>query len=110
MISIEKGSGNIFKDLGYENAEEALTKASIAYKINSIIKQRGYTQNEAAKILNIDQPKISYLNNGKLRGFSLERLFSFLNALDYEVKVIIKEKKPTKFQHDVEIIDTYPCL
>lgn len=93
MTKIRRGTGNVFTDLGYKDPEEALTKAKIAFKINEIIKDKGYTQKEAAKILGIDQPKVSSIKNGRLRGFSLERLFTFLNELDHEVEIIIKPKK-----------------
>lgn len=96
MTKITKGSGNVFKDLGYKDPEDALTKTKIALKINEIIKDKGYTQKEAAKILGIDQPKVSSIKNGKLRGFSLEKLFTFLNTLDHEIEIIIKPKDSGK--------------
>jgi len=40
------------------------------------------TQVRAAKLLGIDQPKVSKLRRGQLREFSTERLFRFLTALD----------------------------
>ena len=91
-VKIKKSSGNIFKDLGFENPEEALSKAKIAIKINEIIAQKGYKQKKAAEILKIDQPKISALKNGRLRGFSFERLLLFLDALNYDVEIRIKDR------------------
>lgn len=109
MTKIEIGSGNVFKDLGYKDHEEALTKAKVAVKINQIIKKRGYTQKQAAEILSVDQPKISYIKNGRLRGFSLEKLFAFLNALDHEVEIIIREKpaKSRASHAGMEVVSTY---
>ncbi|MGE0825804.1 MAG: XRE family transcriptional regulator [Candidatus Binatia bacterium] len=40
----------------------------------------------------MDQPKISALRRGELPGFSTDRLFRFLNALDCNVGVAIKKK------------------
>ena len=74
-------SGNIFEDLGAAHPEERLAKAELAYQINSLIEERELTQKQAAQLLGIDQPKISSLRTGKLSGFSLERLFRFLNIL-----------------------------
>jgi len=68
-------SGNIFADLNVQNPEERLAKAELARQINKLIKQRGFTQVAASELLQIDQPKVSALNNGQLSGFSLERLF-----------------------------------
>jgi predicted XRE-type DNA-binding protein len=89
---IQKSTGNIFKDLGYENPEETLSKVKMAIKINEIIAQKGYKQKKAAEILKIDQPKISALKNGRLRGFSFERLLFFLDALNYDVEIRIKDR------------------
>lgn len=74
-------SGNIFRDLGFADAEEKMAKAKLASIINKIIQDRGLTQKKAGKMLGIKQPKVSALKNGRLKGFSMERLFSFLEAL-----------------------------
>ena len=71
-------SGNVFADLGVPNPEEALAKAELAHKIIVLIRERGLTQVQAAKLLGIDQPKVSALIRGRLTGFSLERLMRFL--------------------------------
>jgi predicted XRE-type DNA-binding protein len=86
------GSDNVFADLGLENAEEMLIKAKLARQIYVCITDRKLSQTEAAKILGIDQPKVSNLINGKLAAFSIERLFRFLNALDRDVEITIKAK------------------
>jgi len=92
-IQFEKSSGNVFKDLELDNPEERLAKAKIASMIYDIIAERQLTQKEAGVILKVSQPKVSALRNGKLDGFSMERLFSFLRALDQDVDIIIHPKK-----------------
>ncbi len=92
-IQFEKGSGNVFKDLGLNNPEERFAKARIASMIYDLIEERKLTQKDAGTILNVSQPKISALRNGKLDGFSMERLFSFLHALDQDIEIIIHPKK-----------------
>jgi predicted XRE-type DNA-binding protein len=97
-IKMTKSSGNIFADLGVKNAEERLAKAKLALTINQIIAKRKLTQVAAGKILKINQPKISALANGRLAGFSIERLIDFLNKLDQDVEIVIHEKpKNRKF-------------
>ena len=71
---VERGSGNVFADLDYPNPEEALAKFRLTRVIADILKQRGLTQTQAARLLGIDQPKISRLIRGQFREFSLERL------------------------------------
>lgn len=60
--------------------------------IYDIIEERRLTQVEAARILGIDQPKVSYLKNGRLGGFSYERLFFFLRKLDCDIEIVIRER------------------
>jgi len=87
------GSGNIFADLGRADAEDAMTKMELAYRIASLIRTAGWTQTQAAKRLGVDQPKISALLRGRLGGFSIERLFHFLNELGQDVEIRIRSKK-----------------
>ncbi len=88
----ECSSGNVFADLNVQNPEEALAKAELARQIHSVIKKKRLTQSCAAKILGIDQPKVSALLSGKLSGFSLERLFRFLNKLGKDVAISVTSK------------------
>lgn len=88
-IEYTESSGNVFADLGIPEPEEALAKAEIAMKIQSIIKKKKLTQAKAAKILKISQPKISLLLRGYLADLSLERLLRFLNDLGQDVYISI---------------------
>lgn len=88
----EQSSGNVFADLNVPNPEESLAKAELARQIHCIIKKKKLTQEKAALLLGIDQPKISALASGKLSGFSLERLFRFLNDLGQDVIINVAPK------------------
>jgi predicted XRE-type DNA-binding protein len=83
-------SGNVFADLGLSNPEEALAKAELANKIAVLIADRRLTQAKAAKLLGIDQPKVSMLLRGRLTGFSLERLMRFLLLLGQDIKITVQ--------------------
>lgn len=87
-----KGSGNVFKDLGFENPEEHLQKAQIASLIYTIIEAKKLNQKEAGKLLGINQPKVSALKNGRLDGFTLDRLFKYLILLDQDINIVVKPK------------------
>jgi predicted XRE-type DNA-binding protein len=89
---ITSSSGNIFKDIGSAHPERLLARAKAMFRISQIIKERGLTQEKAAKILDLPQSKVSCLINGKLSVFSLEHLFELLNKLDSDVEIIIKPK------------------
>jgi predicted XRE-type DNA-binding protein len=92
MSDYRKGSGNVFKDLGFVDAEQRLAKAKLASLINDILEERGLTQREAAEILGLSQPKISALKHGRLAGFSLERLFTLLRKLDRDIEIIVSRR------------------
>ena len=83
-------SGNVFADLGLPNPEEALAKAELAHKISVLVSNRGLTQMQAAKLLGVDQPKVSALLRGKFSGFSLERLMRFLLLLGQDIKITVQ--------------------
>ncbi|CAN5678297.1 helix-turn-helix transcriptional regulator [soil metagenome] len=87
-----RGSDNVFADLGLPDAEELLAKARLASAISDIIAGRHLTQSEAAELLATTQPRISKLMNGRLEGFSLERLARFLTALDRDVEIVVKRR------------------
>ncbi len=97
------GSGNVFADLGLPDAEERLARAELARQILNIIARRRLTQAQAAELLGIDQPKVSALSRGKLSGFSMERLFHFLNALGRDVQITVKAKPRSRRQAHLKV-------
>jgi len=91
-LEYEESSGNIFADLDFPNAEEHMAKVELAHKINQVIQKRDLKQAEAAQLLGTTQAKISLLNKGRLKDFSLERLLKYLIKLDLDIKIIVKSK------------------
>jgi|688.fasta_scaffold604840_2 predicted XRE-type DNA-binding protein len=89
-LKFTKSSGNVFQDLGYRDADEHLLKAKFAMIINKIIAEKKITQIETAKLLRIDQPKVSRLSRGQLSGFSIDKLITFLILLNQDIEVNIK--------------------
>jgi predicted XRE-type DNA-binding protein len=102
-IEVYHGSGNVFADLELPDAEEIQAKAELARQILSIITKRNLTQVMAAEILGIDQPKVSALMRGKQRGFTMERLFHFLNALGRDVQIVVKAKPRSRQQAHLRV-------
>ena len=89
-IRVTRGSGNVFKDLGLPNPEERLAKAQLASLIDDVIRERALTQQDAAALMGIDQPKVSHLLRGRLSGFSQQRLIGLHTALGREVAVTVR--------------------
>ncbi len=89
-------SGNVFADLNLLQADDLLAKAKLAAKIITEIERRGLTQSQAAVILGIDQPKVSALKQGKLSGFSIERLMRLLLVLGRDIEITVKERAKSR--------------
>lgn len=90
---VTKGSGNIFRDLGFseEKSAELLLKSSLLQALQETIRGRGWKQVEAATHLGIDQAKVSKLLAGQMAGFSVERLVHFLSLLGQDVEVTVRK-------------------
>jgi predicted XRE-type DNA-binding protein len=101
---IERGSSNVFADLGYQDAEERRTKVRLAQVLNDELAKRGLTQKEAARLLGLGQPKVSALANYRLSGFSLERLLTLLTALDRDVDIVLREKASSQPRGAIKVL------
>lgn len=88
-VSVERGSGNVFADLGFSNPEEMLVKADLVIKIGQAMKAQRTTQRDLAERVGLDQPKISRLLRGDTVGYSVERLMEVLNRLDQDVAIVV---------------------
>ncbi len=92
-MKIERGSGNVFADLGRPDAETHLLRAGLVTRIDEIIRQRGLKQVEAAKLLGLSQPDVSRLLRGNFREYSVERLLRLLTALGRDVEIVIRDPR-----------------
>jgi predicted XRE-type DNA-binding protein len=91
---ITQSSGNIFADLGLENAQEHHVKAHLVILISKMIDSKNLTQGQAATKMGLRQPDVSKLLRGRFEGFSLERLLYFVRALGSDIEIKIKPSKP----------------
>jgi len=85
--AITRGTGNVFADLGYPDAEERQTRLRLAYAINQIFAKRHLTQVDAAALLGVNQPKIPALA-----------------ALDRDVEIVIKKKPRTRETAHIKVV------
>jgi predicted XRE-type DNA-binding protein len=86
----EDSSGNVFADLGFRNAKQELLKAKLTLELYHLLKRRGVTQQEAAKLLGTTQAQVSTLMRCKPVSVSVGRLMEFLTALGQDVEVTVK--------------------
>lgn len=68
-----------------------LVKASLAAKIGEIIKHRHLTQQQAAEILGMPQPKLSGMLRGQFRGISEAKMLDCLNRLGRDVQIVVRK-------------------
>ena len=94
--NVTESSGNVFADLGLPNPEQELMKARLTLQIYRIIRERGLTQTQAAKLLGIKQPQVSLLMRNPAGSFSAGRLMEFLTALGQDVEVSVR---PARKEH-----------
>ena len=102
--AIVRGSGNVFADLGYADAEERQTRLRLALALNAVLDERRMSQADAATRLGINQPKVSALRNYKLDGFSVERLMTLLTALDRDIDIVIRKKPRSRSAARISVI------
>ena len=101
---IVRGSGNVFKDLGFENPSEYQAKADLALRIISLVEDRKLTQEKAARLVGATQPDISKLKGGQLKGFTLDRLFSFLLKLDMRIEIRVTKPRSKQKRGLLELV------
>jgi predicted XRE-type DNA-binding protein len=96
---IERGSGNVFADLGFEDAGQLLAKAQLVAAISEAMEATGITQTELARLAGIDQPKVSRLLRGLTDGFSSDRLMRILTSLDQDVNITVRPRPRNEHRH-----------
>ena len=103
-LKVEPGAGNVFSDLNLPDAGERQTKVQLAVAIQREIAAREWSQVEAARVLGINQPKVSALRNYKIEGFSVERLMTLLNALDRDIEIVIRKKPRSRGAARISVV------
>ena len=101
---ITSSSGNVFADLGLDAPDELQAKAMLMSKVAALLAEKRMNQTEAAKLLGIDQPRVSALKNGKLSLFSTEKLMEFLTALGNDVDIVVKKRAKRKGPGRIQVL------
>lgn len=92
-LKMVKGSGNIFRDLGFPpgEAQNLIMRAELMIKIEQFVSKSGMTQKEAARLLEITQPRLNLLLKRKIDLFSLDALVNMVARTGMQVKLTIKK-------------------
>ncbi|MCL2161780.1 MAG: helix-turn-helix domain-containing protein, partial [Betaproteobacteria bacterium] len=80
---------NVYADLGMADADEMIVKAQLATKIGEIIKSRKWSQQQAADVLGLTQPKLSRMLRGQFRGISETKMLDCLVRLGRDVQIVV---------------------
>jgi predicted XRE-type DNA-binding protein len=88
----------------YGEPEEWLAKEHLAQLLRHVIVERGISQYAAAKMIGIDQPKVSAIIKGRLAHFSSERLMRFLIKLGHDVDITVKPKPRNRSQGRLRVV------
>lgn len=100
MTKIEKPGhvtkGNVFEDLGFSSEVSAAEqlKNEIHSRIIKAVKANKLTPKALSRLLDIQQPRVSELLNGKIGSCSIEKLISYLDKLGAtQISLSVKMKK-----------------
>ena len=91
-IKVTPSGGNVFADMGLPEPERELTRVQLAALVERTIKRRRLTQAEAAALMAIERPKVSALLEGRLGGFSSDRLMRLLMRLGQDIEITVKPR------------------
>ncbi|TMC19028.1 MAG: XRE family transcriptional regulator [Chloroflexi bacterium] len=108
-IEFKESSGNVFADLGLENAEELFMRANLGISVYQILKEKKLKQRVIAQHLGISQSDVSHLMNGHFDRFSTDKLLDFLKLLDQKVTVQISARQKDEAAQQV-ILASYSGL
>lgn len=89
-VEVQRGSGNVFADLGLPDADKLKIKSGLVFEIIQAIRKQGLTQEEAARRMGISQPKVSGMMRGDFSNLSERKLMDCLNRLGYDIEIKVK--------------------
>jgi predicted XRE-type DNA-binding protein len=102
-IEFELSSGNVFADIGFNNAEEMLLKSELVRQINKTIKGRELTSFQAKELLSLDQEGLANLSGGRLTELTLESLFQYLNILGRDLEIVLSPRSTSSSQGKLKV-------
>lgn len=98
-LKVIRGSGNVFRDLGHDNADVKQFKALLAAEIIKTLDREGLSVRQAHARTGIAAADFSRIRNAELGRFTLDRLVGILNRLGARVEVKVKFRSATDMAH-----------
>jgi predicted XRE-type DNA-binding protein len=88
-LELVRGSGNVWRDLGYPDADIRQAKSILAGRIIAVLDDRKLSTRQAAKSTGFAAADFSRVRNADFGRFTLDRLIRMLHALDQQVEVAV---------------------
>jgi predicted XRE-type DNA-binding protein len=101
MLKVVRGSRNVFRDLGYKNADAQQFKAILAAEIIKALDRDGLTLRAAHDRTGIAAADFSRIRNADLGRFTVDRLMSIINRLGSRVEVKVRVRRAETLEHVV---------
>ena len=98
-IKVIQGSGNVFRDFGYANADLEQLKALLAAEIIKTLNREGLTVRAAAELTGTAAADFSRIRKVDLDRFTADRLMTIINRLGGRVEVSVKVKRAPSTAH-----------
>jgi predicted XRE-type DNA-binding protein len=95
-LAVVRGSGNVFRDFGYPDADLRQAKALMGAQIIKIIDREGLSTRQAEARTGISHSEFSRIRNASFSRFTLDRLMTILGRLGQEVKISVKVRARAK--------------
>jgi predicted XRE-type DNA-binding protein len=94
-LKVTPSTGNVFRDLGFsaEESEHMLVRAEVLLQVQKALAARKLTQIQAARLLQVTQPRVSDLLRGRIDLFSMDTLIDMLARLGVRVRVVLKRAR-----------------
>lgn len=92
-IESQESSGNVFSDMGLEDAKELEARGLIGVHLVQLLKAKNMKQKDIAEMLHLKPAEVSHLFNGHFSRFSTDKLLSLLADLEQEVTIQISARK-----------------
>lgn len=100
-FALERGTGNLFADLGLPDAEREQLRAVLAAEIGKSLMDDSLSVRAAERLTGFAAADFSRIRRAKLKGFTIDRLMTILDRLNREVRVSVSvmPRKPVVPSH-----------
>ncbi len=87
-----ESSGNVFTDLGFspEQSAKLVIKSYLMMQIESFIKKKELTQDQASELMGVSRPRISDVMRGKIDKFTIDALVDMLTRAGLHIAVTVE--------------------